>query len=375
MQTNPLLIIAASEIDSNLYYATSFLAPDAFIYLKTEGDSVLLMSDLEMDRAKAQARVNTVLSYSAYEERAKARLGEGRPKLIHVVHEMLSERGIKAFDVPANFPIEYGDAFRGLGYAIGVRPDPLFPERVLKRPEEVEAISAAQRAVEEAVAAAMQVLRDADIRDGILYADGAVLTSERVKQIINVKLMERECVAQHTIVACGVDACDPHNEGSGPLFAHQPIIFDVFPRSGRTRYFADMSRTVVKGRANDGMKRLYDAVREGQEWGVAQVRAGVDGKAIHDGISERFAARGFTTGVKDGRMQGFFHGTGHGVGLDIHEAPRVGKVNHVLQAGEVVTVEPGLYYPAIGAARIEDMVLVTADGGVNLTQFSKDLEI
>ena len=206
MPTNPLLIIAASEIDSNLYYATSFLAPDAFIYLKTEGDSVLLMSDLEMDRAKAQARVNTVLSYSAYEERAKARLGEGRPKLIHVVHEMLSERGIKAFDVPANFPIEYGDAFRGLGYAIGVRPDPLFPERVLKRPEEVEAISAAQRAVEEAVAAAMQVLRDADIRDGILYADGAVLTSERVKQIINVKLMERECVAQHTIVACGVDA-------------------------------------------------------------------------------------------------------------------------------------------------------------------------
>jgi Xaa-Pro aminopeptidase len=241
----------------------------------------------------------------------------------------------------------------------------------------VEAIAAAQRAVEEAVAAAMQTLRDADVRegDGTLYVNGEVLTSERIKQIINVKLMERDCVAQHTIVACGLDACDPHNEGSGPLVANQPIIFDVFPRSSRSRYFADMSRTVVKGRASDGMKRLYDTVREAQEWGAAEVKAGVNGRAIHEGISERFRRKGYETGLKDGRMQGFFHGTGHGVGIDIHEAPRVSRVDHVLQAGEVVTIEPGLYYPAIGAARIEDMVLVTADGGVNLTHFPKELEL
>ncbi|MEO5656565.1 MAG: Xaa-Pro peptidase family protein [Nitrospiria bacterium] len=372
--SQPLLIIAASETDSNLYYATGFLAPDPFIFLEHQGERLLLMSDLEVDRAKAQARVDTVLSYSAHEARAKARFGV-RPKLVHVVHELLSDRGIKAFDVPANFSIEHGDAFRGLGYTVSVRPDPLFPERVLKRAEEVEAISAAQRAVEEAVAAAMQMLRETDIRNGMLYADGEILTSERIKQLVNVKLMERECVAQHTIVACGIDACDPHNEGSGPLYADQAIIFDVFPRSSRTRYFADMSRTVVRGRASDGMKRLYAAVLDGQEWGAAQVRAGVDAQTIHEGICERFTAKGFETGIQDGRMQGFFHGTGHGVGLDIHEAPRVGRLHHVLQAGEVVTVEPGLYYPAIGAARIEDMVLVTADGGVNLTQFPKDLEL
>jgi len=374
MSSKPLLIIAASETDSNLYYATRFLAPDAFIFLQTDRESLLLMSDLEMDRAKAQAKVDTVLSYSAYEERAKARLGD-RPRLVHVVGELLNERGIKAFDVPANFSLEYGDAFRALGYVVSVRPDPLFPERVIKKPEEVEAISATQRAVEEAVAVALAIVRDADVRHGVLHVEGKVLTSERIKQVINVKLMERECVAQHTIVACGVQACDPHNQGSGPLYADQPIIFDVFPQSSQSRYFADMSRTVVKGRASDGMKRLYDAVREGQEWGVAQVRAGVDGRTIHEGICERFAAKGFETGIRDGRMQGFFHGTGHGVGLDIHEAPRVGRVNHTLQAGEVVTVEPGLYYPAIGAARIEDMVLVTSDGGVNLTRFPKELEL
>jgi Xaa-Pro aminopeptidase len=374
MSEKPLLIVAASEHDSNLYYATRFLAPDPFIYLRDGGQSILLMSDLEVDRAKSQATVDTVLSYTAYEERAKAKMS-GRPRMVHVLHELLSERGVRAVDVPANFPIEYADLFRGMGYEIAVRPDPLFPSRVLKEPREVEAISATQRAVEEAVAAAMHTLRDAEVRSGVLYSGGAVLTSERIKQMINVKLMERECVAQHTIVACGVDACDPHNEGAGPLLANQPIIFDVFPRSSRSRYFADMSRTVVKGRASDGMKRLYETVLEGQEWGAAQVKAGVDGQAIHEGICERFKRRGYETGLKDGRMQGFFHGTGHGVGIDIHEAPRVSKVSHVLQAGEVVTIEPGLYYPSIGAARIEDMVLVTADGGVNLTRFPKDLEL
>lgn len=374
MSENPLLIIAASETDSNLYYATRFLAPDAFVYLRDRGQSIMLMSDLEMDRAKAQAKVDTVLSYTTYEERAKAAISE-RPRTVHVIHELLRERSIKAFDVPANFPIEYADLFRGMGYAIEVRPDPLFPERVLKASYEVEAISAAQRAVEEAVAAAMQTLRAADVRKGLLYVDGEVLTSERIKQIINVKLMERDCVAQHTIVACGLDACDPHNEGSGPLLANQAIIFDVFPRSSGSRYFADMSRTVVKGRATDGMKRLYDTVLDAQEWGAAEVKAGVNGRAIHEGICERFKSKGYETGLKDGRMQGFFHGTGHGVGIDIHEAPRVSRVDHLLQAGEVVTIEPGLYYPSIGAARIEDMVLVTADGGVNLTRFPKDLEL
>src|SRR5574341_1508142 len=218
MPENPLLIIAASEHDSNLYYATRFLAPDAFIYLRDRGQSILLMSDLEMDRAKAQAKVDTVLSYTAYEERAKAKMNE-RPRMVHVARELLSERGVQAFDVPANFPIEYGDAFRSMGYAISVKPDPLFPSRVLKEPREVEAISTTQRAVEEAVAA-----------------------------------------------------------------AKQPIIFDVFPRSSHSRYFADMSRTVVKGRASDGMKRLYETVLEAQEWGAAQVKAGVNAQTIHEGI-------------------------------------------------------------------------------------------
>ena len=189
------------------------------------------------------------------------------------------------------------------------------------------------------------------------------------------KMMEKGCTAEHTIVACGVDACDPHQVGTGPLRANEPIIFDIFPRSSDTRYFADMSRTVVKGTATDELKRLYDTVLEGQVLGISRVRSGANGKDIHEEIVALFEKRGYQTGRVNGRMQGFFHGTGHGVGLDIHEPPSISRRDCVLQTGEVVTVEPGLYYPDIGAVRIEDMVLVEENGCRNLTTYPKFLEI
>jgi len=149
----------------------------------------------------------------------------------------------------------------------------------------------------------------------------------------------------------------------------------VFPRSSTSRYYADMTRTVVKGRASDAVKKLYDTVKEAQEGGIGKVKDGADGQAIHQWIMDLFEKRGYHTGIKDGRMQGFFHGTGHGVGLDIHEPPRISKAPWVLKTGEVVTVEPGLYYPEIGAVRIEDMVLVTQNSCINLTKSPKKLEV
>jgi Xaa-Pro aminopeptidase len=176
-------------------------------------------------------------------------------------------------------------------------------------------------------------------------------------------------------VAGGDQACDPHDEGSGPLPAHRSIIFDVFPRSAATRYFADMSRTVIRGTASPELKRLYQAVKDAQEEAITRVRPGADGTKIHQGICDRFDAAGYATGLVNGRMQGYFHGTGHGVGLDIHEHPRISRNGSILQEGEVVTVEPGLYYPGLGAVRIEDMVLVTRDGCRNLTNYPKTFEL
>jgi Xaa-Pro aminopeptidase len=371
------LIIAASEQDSNLYYATRFLAPDAFIFLQDHRASLLLMSDLELDRAKAQATVDTVLSYSDYEAKARAERGSP-PTLIQTLSVLLRERQISRLLAPADFPLGYADGLRQAGFTVEAQPNPFFPERLVKRQDEIDAITAAQRATETAVEEAIRLIAASRIIDDQLYepeVGDVPLTSERIKQVINLKLMELGYVAQHTIVACGRQACDPHNEGSGPLRPHQPIILDVFPRSSSTRYFADMTRTVVKGRASDGQKRLYDLVRQGQEIAFERIRGGADGQAIHEAITALFEKAGCRTGLIDGRMQGYFHGTGHGVGLDIHEAPRISRSGSRLETGHVVTVEPGLYYPEIGAVRLEDLVVVTDTGCVNLTQYPKVLEV
>jgi Xaa-Pro aminopeptidase len=378
-EIDAVLIIAASEIDSNLYYATHFLAPDPFIFLWERknagpGEKYLLMSDLEIDRAKRESTVERVLSYSLYEERAKKK-GVERPSLVDVLDQVLTERGVRALLVPGTFPLEYGDRLREKGYLLQTKPEPFFEERAVKSPGEIEHIRETQRHTEEAVQCAMDILRRSEIRRDLVYYEGKPLTSEEIKRVINLKLMEKGCVAQHTIVSCGDDACDPHNQGSGPLKAHQPIIFDVFPRSSQTRYFADMSRTVVKGKASESQKALYRAVLDGQEVAFREIRDGVSGREIHAAISRMFEERGFKTGMMNGRMQGFFHGTGHGLGLDIHEPPRISKVDWTLKKGEVVTVEPGLYYPGVGAVRIEDMVLVGEKDCTNLTSFSKELEL
>ena len=368
------VFVAASETDSNLYYATRFIAPDPFIYLEVKGERLMIMSDLEVDRARHQATVDRVLSYSEVERRAKA-LGVKDPGTIDVVHLVLQDAGVKEILVPSTFPFIHANRLQELGYTLGTKREPFYERRVVKSDEEVRHIEAAQRATETAVASAHESLRRADIRGNDLWLDGERLTSERVKKLINVALMECDCVAQHTIVAGGEQACDPHDEGSGPLPAHRSIIFDVFPRSAGSRYFADMSRTVVRGKASPELTRLYHAVKDAQEEAMTKIRDGADGAVIHQGICDRFEKAGYKTGLVNGRMQGYFHGTGHGVGLDIHESPRISRTGSLLREGHVVTVEPGLYYPGLGAVRIEDMVLVTKDGCRNLTNFPKVFEL
>jgi Xaa-Pro aminopeptidase len=363
------LIIAASEADSNLYYACRFLAPDPFVYLEVGGRKVLLMSDLEVDRARAQARVDEVLSLSEWEAKTKQRWAQ--PRLTDTVSLLLEGYGVTAVEVPADFPLESADRLRERGVIVTARPHPFFPQRLIKTDEEVAAIEQTQRHTEAAFEAALNVLRESEVRGDAVLWRGRALTSEDLKKVVNVALMQNDCIAEHTIIACGEQGVDPHNQGSGPIRPNQGIIFDIFPRSSVTRYFADMTRTVVKGKASAELRRIYDAVLAAQLRGIELIRAGASGAAVHAEVSRVLEARGYATGVVNGRNQGFFHGTGHGVGLDIHEPPRVSRVDQVLETGQVVTVEPGLYYPGRGAVRIEDMVLVKSDGCLNLTRTPK----
>ena len=265
------LLIAASESDSNLYYATRFIAPDPFIFLEIKGERMVVMSDLEIGRARSQASVDRVLSYSEIEAQVRAQ-GVSAPGTVEIVHALLQAHGIKQLLVPSNFPYGHAAKLQELGYQLESRPEPFFECRAIKTEEEVRSIEASQRATEEAVATAHETLRAASPRNGVLWLNGEPLTSERIKKLINVKLMELDCVAQHTIVAGGEQACDPHHEGSGPLPVDRSIIFDVFPRSGQTRYFADMSRTVVRGTPSPELKRLYQTVKDAQEAAIAEIR-------------------------------------------------------------------------------------------------------
>jgi Xaa-Pro aminopeptidase len=368
----PLLHYAASETDADMYYATRFLAPDAFAWFRAGGRDHLLASDLEIGRAREEAEVDTVLSLTEFRERAR-RAGAQRPGMADILAAALRSRRIRRAAVPDQFPLGMAEALRRRGIRVEPQPAPFLPERVIKSPVEIRALRECQQATERAVALAFDRLRRAKVRGSRIVERGRALTAEDVKRTIDVALMEDSCIAKNTIVACGDQAVDPHNQGSGPLRPHLPIVFDVFPRSARTGYFSDMSRTVVKGRASEAIRGQYGAVLEAQEMGIRMVRAGVNGRTVHEAIQKRFVEQGYRTGPRNGKMQGFFHGTGHGVGLDIHEAPRVGGVDDLLPEGSVVTVEPGLYYTGVGGVRIEDMVLVQAKGCRNLTTFPKEL--
>lgn len=369
-----ILIIASSERDANLYYATRFLAPDPFVFLKIRGKKILLMSDLEVDRARSEARVDEVWPVSKLAADYRKRTGE-RPSFTGLIFDFLKKRRVKDLCVPANFPVADADRLRKSGFGLVSKPDPFFESRTVKSPSEIHSIETALRHTEAACRAACELIARSKIRRGKLYSRGKLLTSEAVKKVINVSLMEQGCVAQHTIVACGIDGINPHHEGSGPLWANEPIIMDIFPQSMKSRYFADLTRTVVRGKASPKLKKMFAAVREGQEIAYRLIRHGADGSRIHEAIQRRFEQLGFKTGQINGRMQGFFHGTGHGVGLEIHEAPRISPGRDILKAGQVVTVEPGLYYEDAGGVRLEDMVVVTRQGCRLLNRLPKILEI
>jgi Xaa-Pro aminopeptidase len=370
-----LLMVTASEGDANMLYAVGFFVPDPFIFFQHKKIKFVVMSDLEIDRAKKQADVDRVLSLSAYQRKLR-KLGKAPAGMIDILDLLFRERGIRALIVPANFSALLTDQLRAKGYSVQIKRDPFWPEREAKDRVEVAQITESLRVARLGLEAGIRMLkRTRTKRDGYLYLNGTRLTSEMLKTAVNTTIMAQGWLPSHTIISSGNQCVDPHHEGTGPIKASTSIIFDIFPRSQRNGYFGDLSRTLVRGRASDKLKEIYATVQAGQKIGYEQIRDGVNGKEVHQNILNLFESRGFHTGRINGRMQGFFHGTGHGLGLDIHEPPRIAPVDAILRTGHVVTVEPGLYYLGVGGVRLEDVVVVTAKGNRNLTDCPQFLEI
>ncbi len=373
--SDTLLIVADSEHDANMLYATGLFVPDPFIYLHYDRRPLLVLSDLEIDRARAGAPHCRVAALSDIQRKLR-RDGVKRPGYSQIIRHILREKKIRRAVVPENFPFGLARELKKLGVKLKPRSN-FFPRREFKNADEVKKISAALMMAEVGMAEGMQALRLSKIgkRRHLIYR-GAPLTSEKLRSIIDCAVLQATGLAANTIVAGGKQACDPHERGSGPLRANELIIIDIFPRSQKTGYFGDITRTVVRGRADEAARKLYDTVLRGQKIAFDMMHARTKTSDVHKAVQDFFVKQGYKTGRREGHMEGFFHGTGHGLGLEIHEAPRVGSTSTgELKRGQVVTVEPGLYYPEIGGVRLEDVALVTGNGAKNLTRFEKVLEL
>ena len=379
-----LLVIGTPEHDAAAYHLSGFLAPDPVICLSVAGKVYLAVSSMEYGRAKEQAQADEVLSFDELEVISLAReLKSGGRALAAAAASLLEKLNAtnSPVAVPPSLGVLYADELRARG--LTVTPDAqLFASlRRAKTEEEISHIEKTQRAVEAACVHAVEILREAEVaEDGTLLYAGETLTSERLRSEIDTELLRRGCSADGTIVAGGTQAANPHERGHGPLKAGEPIILDIFPLDKTSRYYADMTRTFVKGEPNGELKKMYDAVLEGQEVALSMIRAGVNGRDVHKKVSDILHERGYKTLVHDQKpgeplQEGFIHGTGHGVGLEVHEAPRISTVDEELIPGDVVTIEPGLYEANVGGVRIEDLVVVTEDGCRNLTSFPKEFQL
>jgi Xaa-Pro aminopeptidase len=294
---------------------------------------------------------------------------------------LLAQRyDIAAFSVPPDFPASLYKRLTELGIRIVIGKVPFFPQRVIKAPDELDGIRAGNRAASAGFKAVESILARAAIREGgALYFENEPLTSERLHAAIEEACLRAGALNVAGLIAAGGDqAVDCHASGTGTLYAGQLIVVDIFPRVTASGYFGDMTRTYLKGTATPEQRRLVQTVRAAQELALTLIKPGVAGKTVHEAVQAFLLNEGYVTAPNpaNGYQEGFFHGLGHGLGLDIHEDPSLSLRGDVLLApGMVVTVEPGLYYLGLGGVRIEDNVVVTSDGNELLSDHPYAWEI
>jgi Xaa-Pro aminopeptidase len=357
-----------------MLHATGFRAPDPFAYLESRGRSAILLSNLELDRGRREAHVDEVVSSGELEEKLTAKTGK-KPSAVEVIAAFLKARGGRRPLVPASFPLGLARELQEHGIRVTPVVGMFRPEREIKSAAEITLMIRATRITERGMERAFEILRASTIGPGkTLRWGGGVLTSERLRIEVESEILRAGGIpAGDSIIACGEQACDPHERGHGALKAHTLIILDLFPRDARSGYYGDLTRTVVRGRATEEQARLWEICLLGQKLALSSLRPGADGGVIHRKVQRFFTSNGYPTERVNGRWSGFFHGTGHGLGLDLHEEPRFGATR--LKAGQVFTIEPGLYLPGLGGVRHEDVALITPGGHRRLSRISKPFEL
>ncbi len=358
-------VMYASSRDADMRYLNRFTTSDPFVYFKKPGETgVIIVSQMETGRASRE-------STAAVMTRGQA----GLPEIMknekdpwRATAKMIAGQVGKKVLVPPNFPIALANALEEF-CDITIDKGSVPSMRAKKGRSEISKLKKIQKITERAMGVAVSMIRDSTVKRGILYSGGSPLTSERIRFAMHNLLLEHECSAVDTIVSCGEDTAIPHMTGTGPLKANEPIVIDIFPFDEKTGYYADMTRTVSKGKPSRDIIDMYSTLREAKKLGVSHARAGVPGASVYQDVVDFFKDHGYESDTR-----GFVHNLGHGVGLQVHELPTVGPSGtSPLEPGNVITIEPGLYYPGIGGVRIEDIGSVTKEGFDTFTKFPEDL--
>lgn len=366
-------LLYANTKNSDMLYRIGFDVPDAFFLIETDNAQYVFLDSREYGVFKEKnknPRTELVLLDPLVKAASQMEMQTSIANKLALYLLQKYELTASPVQVPAEFPVAMADFLRANG--VTLQPiSPFYPERLVKRPQEVDAIRESLRRTQEAFKLIEAVLRESRIVGETLEYRGTTLTSEWMRQEVERVLLEQDMLnSEGMIISCGPHAAIPHHPGSGALRPHTTIICDIFPRHRASGYFADMTRTYVKGTPSDAVRKMYAAVQAAQETAMRAIKPGMNTHDAHHISVDLFAAEGYESGVGE---RGFCHGTGHGLGLDVHEDPFLRATHQqVLEQGNVITIEPGLYYPEHGGVRIEDVVVVTADGCENLTQYHKE---
>lgn len=383
MSNTPIARIAAGipQLHSSLFWRIRFSVGDQVVLLEIPNgnttESTLLLRDIEMGRAKQYARVDHVGCPQMFAPEGGLS-GDRETANAQAAIECLRRAGVTHAFGDRTLPLIFADFARKAGITIECDPDCWVNERRQKSDEEIDHLREAQRVTEGAIQMACELIARAGVRaDGVLLHEGTPLTSERVRAAVDHWLLDQNFSNPKAIIAGGPIASDCHNYGTGELRTGEPVIVDIFPCDRRTRYNGDCTRTVVNGDIPDEVIRMHAAVRAAKLAAENTIRVGVTGEAVHLATIAALAEHGYPFGLpgEDTPLSycAMTHGTGHGIGLDVHEPPLLDRKGPPLLAGEALTVEPGLYRRDLGAVRIEDMVIVTETGCLNLNKLHDEL--
>lgn len=355
-----LLICASTERSADMLYFSKINIPDSFFAFTLNGKKCAILSPLEIGRVKKSKVFSEIFESSK------------DISDLDLLVKIFKANKVKRLLIPKDFPALAFAKLQEKGFGFSISNEAFLDERRFKTKAEIGEIKKANLAASVSYQRIWQILKDSKIEKSFLKWKGAFLSSEILKKEIELTCLQMGASSKHTIAAGGKQACDPHCEGFGRLKANELIVVDIFPQMNGSGYFGDMTRTFLKGYPSDAQIKLVNAVKTAQDLAISAIKDGVRADTVHSKVVKFFENSGYKTEHKNSAWQGFFHSTGHGLGLEVHEAPRLSTARNILKANEVVTVEPGLYYPEIGACRIEDNVCVTKNSCKKLSNFHYD---